>query len=35
MPKRISMIHTFFDKKTGAGASVNEERDQEIHTPVI
>ena len=30
-----SMVHKFFDKKPGSGASVNEEPVQELHKPVI
>ena len=29
------MIYKFFDKKTGSGASVNEELAEELHKPVI
>ena len=29
------MAYKFFEKKTGAGASVNEELAQELHKPVI
>ena len=28
------MVYMFFDKKTGLGASVNEELAQELHKPV-
>ena len=30
-----SMVCKFFDKKTGSGASVNEDLAQELHKPVI
>ena len=30
-----SMIHKFFDKKTGSGSSVNEQPAEELHKPVI
>ena len=30
-----SMVYKYFDKKTGLGASVNEELPQELHKPVI
>ena len=29
------MVHTFFDKKTGWGASLNEKLAEELHEPVI
>ena len=29
------MVYKFFDKKTGSGASVNEELAEELHKPVI
>ena len=29
------MVCKFFDKKTGSGASVNEELPEELHKPVI
>ena len=31
----VSMGYTFFGKKTGSGASVNEELAQELHKPMI
>ena len=30
-----SMVYKFFDKKTGLGASINEELAQKLHKPVI
>ena len=31
----VSTVNKFFDKKTGLGASINEELAQELHKPVI
>ena len=31
----VSMVYNFFDKKTGSGISVNEQRAEELHKPII
>ena len=31
----VSMVYNFFDKKAGSGISVNEQRVEELHKPII
>ena len=31
----VSMVHNFFDKKTGSGISVNEQLAEELHKSII